>query len=137
MKITLNITDEQEDSLSELVIALEKALDCKISFNRVYEAESTDTRAIAILQSCFNNGNGQETIKPKTGLRKRNNSFYKVLDGPLAEKTFLGTSIAKMLRSGKLTEGTHLTHPKKGELIVHGSTPSAYLMPFVRSSEQS
>jgi hypothetical protein len=134
-KITLKIYDEQEDALSQLVLALEKSLGCKVAFVQcsIYEVESEDPRAIAILQSVFGEEEqppadkqagqkmGKAAKKEKNGIHRayhtRKDERYQVLNSPAADlvgQEFISGVLAMKLKAGKIPEGTTLRHPSKG-----------------------
>jgi hypothetical protein len=125
-KVTLRIQEEQEDALSELVLALEKGLGCK-----VYEVESEDARAIAILQTVFGKSEqapadekaGEKKAAGKKKKNRRIEALYTVLNGEFEGKQLMGTGLAKMLKKGTLPVGTLLSHPDKGEQMVVKTAP--------------
>jgi hypothetical protein len=132
-KITLKIQEEQEDALSELVLALEKSLGCRVAFKQssVYEVESEDPRAIAILQSVFGETEqvlagllGQKLVKaakkekkPRTAYTRKN-VCYEITSGEDAGKLIAAGPLALRLKAGSIAPETTLRHPEKGDFIV-------------------
>jgi len=55
-EIRLSVQQDQEDTLSELVLSMEKLLGCKVTLSAqatIYEAESDNPKALEILQEIF------------------------------------------------------------------------------------
>jgi len=142
-EIRLSVQQDQEDTLSELVLSMEKLLGCKVTLSAqatIYEAESDNPKALEILQEIFSENDlaqasRKTTVKILKAVKKpvekgkkpekkerkkyaRKEVLYTVLDGPYAGKELMAAGMFKMLKTGKLAEHTHLSHPEKGNMIV-------------------
>jgi hypothetical protein len=61
--------------------------------------------------------------------KHRQDTRYEVLTGPQIGRQFTGATLGLLLKTGKLTAGTHLRHAVKGEMVVTGIWPEQQLRP--------
>ena len=123
-KITLRISEEQEDALSGLVLALEQSLGSKVTFVRasVYEVESSDPRALAILQSVFDQPQTPRTSNTEKKFSRakhtRKNVCYEITSGDEQGTQIAGGPLALRLKAGSIALDTTLRHPTNGDFVV-------------------
>ena len=105
MKIILDAHVIDEETLMGLTAALAKAKECSITVTKVFEIETDNPQVASVIQSLFGGkvkiaaANDQKKISPDG---KREQLFYMVMGGPLQGENYIGTSVSRMIRSGKL-----------------------------------
>jgi hypothetical protein len=148
MKVTIDFKNVQEDTLTEVIIALEHARGCQIDCQQSYVLDCPDQTAAAILQTLFG-GNGTQPIatnkkvekkklekkpkKVKAEKKHRTDVRYEILSGPLFGKLLTGGALGGMLKAGNLAAGTALSHPERGKLIVVTNGAGIYTLQAVQA----
>lgn len=121
-KIIIKQENVDDSTLDDFIQALEKATGCTIKWSTVYELEVDDPKAAAILQTVFS-GNGEvkkkkvvKEAKTKGGKAGRVvKNKWQVLNGEHHVGEELVTQqVNKMAKSGELSAGSQLIHPKLG-----------------------
>jgi hypothetical protein len=125
MKVTIDRKNVQEDTLAEVIIALEHAVPgCAIEMQEIYNLEISNATVAAILQTLFGGNGYSETVpagkatKAAREKKSRNDAQYEVMSGPFVGRQLKGAGLAKMIKTGKLYDGTKLRHPTKGNLVL-------------------
>jgi hypothetical protein len=148
-KITIDPLEffEFEDDFEEFSDALEKMTSSKVTRHIMYTLEIEDEKMAQCVKVFFGTLKGLKKPVPGKAAPKvekvkvekkpedwrtmpREQHFYTILDGPEAGKKLIGAGINKLLKYGKLTAGTHVSHPKRGnfEVAVDGDN-GLYLAP--------
>jgi hypothetical protein len=135
-KIVLRQENVDEGTLDNFIRALEEATGCKVKWSQVYELEVDDPKAAAILQTVFdNNGDkaparpakanfrdpsGAKEAKSKGGKAGRvvKNKWQVISGEHHVGEELVTQKVNKMAKTGELTAGTRLIHPKLGVRFV-------------------
>lgn len=129
-KILINAEGIKDDVLEEAIEVLEKATDCPITWRQVYVLESESEKALKILHSLFGGSVDESAPRPPLESYKKKKlkggkpgrvvkNKWQVLSGEHHVGEALVTQqVNKMIKSGELSAGSQLIHPKLGVRFV-------------------
>jgi hypothetical protein len=135
-----------DDDFEEFALAIEKITGGKAKVSTMYALEIEDpkiARCVTVFIGTLKHLKKPAPAKPAQKAKEekkvekgpkewrnkpRKQILYTFIDGERAGVEVRGPVLHLMIKQGKISDGTRLSHPKKGELMVVGNGANAHLV---------